>query len=324
MNGKGHLRKILSVLLLIIVMGLAALYFVQHREDFQLITTISVWPILLLSLLKLLEMYCRGRELKILTDHYHLNLNFSQWFGLTRIMAFTNLFLPSFSGTSVKAVYLKKFHDFRYSSFIAATGISNVIRLMLFAFFSLLLILISGKLASMLLFVSAICFICSFTFLMLSHKVPARMFAAFRKLANVVEEWYKIRNDHKTIMKLISLNTFMYLIIGSEIYLAFKVFSIHPSVVSSGVITSFIVFSRIVKLIPANLGLKEVIFSAISDFYGQGVNAGLHAAAVHRIIGIFFILLLTPGFMPTLFGRGKEEMKHELEQDDRGEKIVLR
>ena len=315
-NGKTRMRKILSLLLGIVTAGLAVLYFVLHKEDFRLITTVSTWPIITVSMLKLIEMYFRGRELKIITDHYKLNLRFSQWFGLTRIMAFTNLFLPSFSGTSVKAVYLKKYYNFKFSSFIAATGIANIIRLMLFALSSIVLISISGKYTLSLLIVSGIFFICTFTFLMLSHKIPIRLFAFMGKLSNIVNEWHDIRNDRNMIVKLITLNVFIYLIFSSEIYFSFRVFSIDPSVVSSGVISSFAIFSRVIKLIPANLGVKELIFSAISNVYGQGVNEGLHAAAFHRIVGMVFILLLAPGFIPSLFRRRIKDVKRELEQHD--------
>jgi len=83
-------------------------------------------------------------------------------------------------------------------------------------------------------------------------------------------------------------------------------FSIKPSIASSGIISAFTSFSGILRLIPANLGVKETLFVLIANLYGTGVNEGLHAAVFHRMMGTIFILLLAPGFVPKLLSRKKQ------------------
>jgi len=168
MNRSRYIQRGVLILLPIVVLALIIYYYTKHREDFQLITTVSVGPILIISLLKLVRMYCRSLELKILTDHYNLNLSFSQWFGLSRVTAFSNLFLPSGGGASLKAVYLKKCHDLRYSSFVALTGIATILKLMVFAMFSIALLLLSRRTELLLFLVSGLFIVVPLALLVLS------------------------------------------------------------------------------------------------------------------------------------------------------------
>ena len=295
-----NFRKSGSIVLIIIVAGITVFYFFRHGADFRLMTEVTIWPVAVVSVLKLFEIYIRGRELKVLTDHYHLNLSFSQWFGLTRVMAFANLFFPSLTGASIKAFYLKKFHNLSYSSFVALLGIANILRLMLYAAMAFTLILLSGKISPILLTLSGLLFLCSVTFLLFGHRLPLRLLVRTDKLSRVLEEWKTVRRDRSLTRKIMGLQCCILICYLFQIHFSFLVFMKNASLLTSGIISSFTVFSRVVKIIPANIGVKEAIFSALSDFYGQGINEGLHAAALDRIIGIFFILLLAPGFIPAL------------------------
>lgn len=296
-----RIRKIVSILLFASIVGLGAFYYTRHREDFQLITTVSADAVVVLSLLKLALIFCYSLQLKILTDHYNLNLNFSQWFGLSRMTTFTNLLLPLGGGASIKAVYLKKFHNLQYNSFIASTAIASIIRLMITGLFAAALLLSVGRQDGMfLLAVSGAVFFGTLAFLLLVHRIKKHYFPSLGYLKTIIEEWQMIRADHKLIKRLILLNCLVFIISSLEIYVSFRVFSINASLVSSGVISAFTTFSGVLRLIPANLGIKEAVFVAISGIYGIGINEGLHAAVLHRIIGMVLTLVFAPLFAHNL------------------------
>jgi len=292
-----RLRKLLSVLIFFLITGIGVFYYNRHKEDFQLITTVSVSALVILFFLRLTLILCYGVQVKILTDHYNLDLGFPQWFGLSRLTNFTNLLLPLGGGTSVKAVYLKKFHNLRYSSFIASNAIGSMIKILVISLFSsILLFFLGGRSGMLLLTITGAVFTGTLTFLFLAHRIQRYLPRSLGYLKTIIEEWMLIRKDHKTIMKLILLNCFIFIIFSLEIYTAYRVFSIKVSPVPSGVIASFTMFSGVLHLVPAGLGVTEAVFLAISTVCSLGINAGLHAALLRRIIGTVLTLVFVPFF----------------------------
>ena len=60
-----------------------------------------------------------------------------------------------------------------------------------------------------------------------------------------------------------------------------------------------------VKLIPGNVGIKEAIFGTISVVYGIGINQGVHAAVLHRVVRTAVSLVVGSGFAYQLIRRGQ-------------------
>ena len=294
-------RKMLSIILFAIIVGFGTFYYTRHVEDFHLITTITADAVVVLLILNLSLIFCHGFQVKILTDHYKLNLNFSQWFGLSRMTNFTNLLLPFAGGAFLKAFYLKKFHKLKYNSFIASTAIATIIRLMLISLFAVALALLSGRDSIFLIAAAGAAFTGTIAFLLIGHKIQGHYFSFWSNFANLAKEWQMIREDRKMIKELILLNCLIFAISSLGIYVSFKTFSVNVSLVSSGVISAFLILSRALKLMPANLGINEAVFVAISSIYGIGMNEGLHAAVLVRIIGTIWTLVFAPLFTYKLY-----------------------
>ncbi len=70
------MRKIATFLLFVALVGIGTFYYIQHKEDFHLITALSIGAVFVLSIIGLITRFCYGLQLKILTDYYNLNLNF--------------------------------------------------------------------------------------------------------------------------------------------------------------------------------------------------------------------------------------------------------
>ena len=164
-------RKIVSILFLIAIVGIAIIYYKGHIDDIQLIRSVSIEAILIIPALVFINFLFNGLQLKVLTDHYRLNLTFIQWFGLSRLSGFTYLFLPFPSGASLKALYLKKICGFRYSSFIASMAIAKIVRLAVFSFFSLLFLLRLGAHNVYLSVITGIVFSGTMTFLLFGYNI---------------------------------------------------------------------------------------------------------------------------------------------------------
>lgn len=298
------MRKIISYLVLLAIAGMAAFYYAGHREDFHIIATVSVGAIAVLSVLQLFSGILYGLQLKIMTDHYRLNLNFFQWYGLMRATSFANLWLPSGAGTSVKALYLKKVHNLNYSSFIAMAAITNLVKFMINSLFACILLRFAMRSASVFLFaVSLFVFVATSAFILFSHRIRSRFFPSWDFLKKVAEEWQDIRKDHAVVVKLILVSCFLFFLTSAQVYVSFRAFSFALSPATSGIISAFTTITGAIALIPGNFGVKEAIIVGISGIDGIGVNEGIHAAALSRITGIAWTLLLSSFFSHKFFDK---------------------
>jgi uncharacterized membrane protein YbhN (UPF0104 family) len=290
-------NRTLSILLLAVVVVFDVVYFMTHRDDFQLLTRFSIEAVAALVLLEVLMIFCVGVQVKLLTDHYGLGLTFWQWFGLARMTSLTNLMFGFAAGTSVKAVYLKRFHNLKYGSFIAATGIAAIIKFLLGALLASGLLIAMGQ-AGTFLFATAVgIFGCTLVFFIFGHMIPQKYFRWWGPLHGLVEEWQSIRRNHKLVMQMALLSLLVFALYTFEIYLAFVAFGISAPFSVSAIISAFDSFAGALKLIPGNFGIKEAIFAAISAVYGIGVNEGVHAAVLHRVVRTVVSLVSGSGFV---------------------------
>jgi uncharacterized membrane protein YbhN (UPF0104 family) len=289
-----HIKKLFPVLILVLIGIIGIQYYIKYKERFYLITTVSMSSVLVISLLMIILYLSYGLQLRILLNHYRLNLHYLQCLGLSRATNLFNSLLP-FLGASFKAIYLNKYHNFNYSSFIASMGVTNILHLMVNSVCALILIGIAGK--SILLFlVTGTIFTCSLLFFLLGHKLSKLDFVPFRYLENIICEWQGIRKDAKTLTKLFFLSTFNLAITGFIIYLSFIAFSINVSPVTSWTIAALTTITGVMNLVPGNFGIREAIIIAISSMSDIGINEGVHAAALGRILSIFWTLVLIPLF----------------------------
>lgn len=299
------IRKIISVVLFIVVIIAGTFYFLKHREDFQLITTVSIYAVFLVAAVQFSSTIGYGFQFKILTDHYKLKLSFPQWYGLIRTSAFSDLWLPAGGGTSLKAIYLKKIHNLQYSSFVASAAITNIIKLMVNSLFALvLLFFVRAKVPVLLFWVVFFFLLSTVIVLLLAHRLRKDHLPSLRIVQNIGKEWSKFRKDHETLIKLTGINCVIFLIGGLQVYLSFSAFSVHISLATSGVIAALAIITRTINLIPGNFGIRELIIVTLSGLEGIKVNEGLHAAALSRIIEIALTLILAPGFFYNLSKKG--------------------
>lgn len=301
-----RLRIIVSVLLFLAILALGVAYYLHHASDFRLITTLAVMPVVLLVACKVSLAVLQAVPLQLLTEPYGVRLTWLQAFSLSRATMFTSLFLPFPGGASVKAVYLKKFHDFKYGSFIASMSISGIIKIMVISMFAMAITIPYLPGSAMLLLVAGAFFGASAGFLSLAHRIPDRWLSFWGRLQKLAAEWRTIRHNRLVLLKVALLNAFGLLISILAIYTAFRAFGLGISPVAAAAISCFLNLVSTMKLIPGDLGIREFVFAGVSGLFGVGVNEGLHAAALHRIVETLLTLILAPGAMVPLSMKAKE------------------
>lgn len=286
-------RQLFSAALLLAIAAAGTVYYFRHQEEFHLITTVSKGALVGLSALFILISVCYALQLKILMHHYRLDIDFLRCYGLSRASSFLNLFLPFGGGASFKAIYLKRLLDFRYSSFIASMAIANAIKIMVFSLAAMLLVMPAG---GILLVVSVALFSASLFSLLYGHKLKRLDVTFSGYLKRIADEWRSIKEDRKTVTKLISLSLLLFTVATLYTYLCFKAFSVDISLPASGTIAAFTTITGLFNLVPGNLGIREALVILISNNYGIGVNESVHAAALGRILQIAWTFLLATFF----------------------------
>ena len=292
-----RIKKVLSASFFALILIGGVSYYHSHREEFHLITSISAASVLTISFLMVLQRVNFGLQLKILTDHYRLNLTIPQCLGLSWITTFINLWTPIGAGASFKAIYLKKIHALTYSAYIASMGIANVLHFLVNSLVAIALLLYSGQRMAVPLFpIAAACFVASSSFLLFGHKMRACAVRVTRYFRAVFEEWEEMRKDRKAVIQLIILSFLMVLVMTFVNYFLFRAFSAEISVPASATIAVFSRMAGVMNLVPGNLGITEGVVIAISHGYGIGVNESVHAALMGRILSTAWTFILAPFF----------------------------
>ena len=303
-----RMRNAVSLFVFAAIVAAGAWYYRQHPGDFRLITTVSWRAVALLFVLHLVLNLFNSLQLKIVTDVFGLNLGFRQWFGLARATSLANLILPFPGGASLKAIYLKKFHDFRYGSFIASMMIANLLKLVVFSVFALVLLIPWwGTEAEWLIAVPVVFVAAGVGFLLLGHRIPGRYLSFSVRLQQLAREWEALRTNRPMIIRLILLYVFFLLVYSTSIFVSYRAFSVSISPSSCAILAAFSIYTSALKLMPADLGIKEFVFVAVAALVGTGVNEGLHAAALLRAVSTILIFILAPLFLPALAEMRKDE-----------------
>jgi uncharacterized membrane protein YbhN (UPF0104 family) len=222
---------------------------------------------------------------------------------------FTSLWIPFGGGASVKAVYLKKFHNLRYTSFIASQGMANMIKMLLNSLIAIILLSGVRTQATAILFITAVSiFIGGVIFFLLSFRENKKLLFSIKYVRNVFDGWQIIRKDVKTVKKLIYVTCVIFVITSLKVFLSFRAFSVDISLLTCGVISAFTTMSSVLNLLPGNFGIKEALVILIAGTDGIGVNEGLHAAALGRITSTILTMIFVPFFSGSFLRKSKEEI----------------
>jgi uncharacterized membrane protein YbhN (UPF0104 family) len=307
--GKGPVhRKFFSLLFLLIILGVGALYYRAHSSEFHIIYAVSVKYVILLSFLQLLSSLFYALRLKIIADYYHLDLNFFQLYGLFRAASFSSLVLPLAGGATAKAYYLKKFHNLKYSSFVAMSGLSGIIAFVTNGIIALLLLAWIGRFSGHLPVVLGLIVVGGLAAFLTVHR--AARFPYYNFIREVGEEWENLKKDVGTISRLILVSLFIFCLSSLQMYVAFRVFSIDLPLVAGGVMAALAAMTSVVKIVPGDIGVRETIMISIAGLSGVSLNGGVNAALLSRIVGVAWTLLLTPVFLHGLTAGKKSAQRN--------------
>ena len=228
MNNKAKSITILAVLLLIFLLFIRYIYI--HVDEFAKLKLVNPIYLLFLIILTIFFSLTYGLVIKYLVEPFKIKLKFNAWFGLSVITSFYNIIAPATGGLVPRALYLKKKHNFHYSSFISSLSgiyITHFLVGSTLGLLSILFLYVKYKAFNLPIFLAfLIIFFVSLTITLFSPKLKKSNHRWFSKIVKVVNGWHKIRKNHKVFFIVCIITIVQTLLNMVGIALAFEIFNI--------------------------------------------------------------------------------------------------
>ncbi len=285
------------VILLPIVLGLTY-YIISHWSEFSLISQIK--PLFLLPLVLLVSsiLFFNGLLTKLFVGLFGTELTPREWFGLSAITAMANYLTPFRGGAAGKALYLKKKHNFPYTTFLATFSayyllvfsMGSALGLLTLTLLYLIYQLADWRLFSFFLIVSLAIW-GAFKF---SNYIPKGNSRIFKRWRNLIQGWQDIKGDKIFLIKVCFIIFILYMIGSLQFYCAYRAISHKIPYLLALFIAILTSFSLFISLTPGNLGIQESVIALLSKLLGLGFNEGLLVAGLLRVVMICVVFTFGP------------------------------
>ncbi|MCP4213892.1 MAG: glycosyltransferase [bacterium] len=314
------LRKPLSVLLTLLLMGYIVFYILQHLEDFSAITSIRLTDMGLLMAMVLMSTLVAAVRLLVVMRKFGLpDISFGDWFRIFVLARFFNRLLPQ-GGNIYRAMKLKREKGYSLKnytlSFMSFTWIELVVTFML----------ISGVIAVFEPDLKVGVFF-ALPFCLLAMALLVVVPAIYRVLVRKVRGGGFLSTSMKQIglmlektidIKLLAKNVFLCLLSFSlavvYFYIAFHSLGVSIGIGALAVFTAIMKMGLLISVTPGNIGVLELAYGTLATSFGADFSTGLMVAAVTRTIS--FIALMMQGALLGGFPLLKEiKMQKQREQE---------
>lgn len=293
-------RRLLSGSITIAFLALFIWYASNNKDDLSQLKDVAIAGLLLIALGKVLVFISNGLFTKWSAEAFTEKFSIGEGVYISILSAVGNFFGPLLGGTSIRAFYLKKYHNLAYSKF-ASTLIWYYLILFLLvsavAIASVLGLSDSKQTESLLVFFSLWLFIVSFFIL---FKFPLKKDAFQNKnkiirfiskvLVDIEKGRHIISKDKSLISKLFLVSALSF---GASLfvsYVEFTLLNISVSVPALGLYTALVSLSLLISITPGAIGIRESILLIVSSTMGVTASDIIQLAVIDR--GVHFLLLI--------------------------------
>jgi len=295
------LNKWPQSIILFIAFLLIFLHLSRHPEAFTYIKNLTLLNFILLLILRLLFLIINGLILKIYAEKFKIHLNHWEWVGLSFTTSLGNYIAPFSGGILYRAGYLKLKHNLSLTRFTILLA-SNY----LLTFWCVALM---GLVSSISLMVNSSCipsqvpifFGMVVIILIMMNLLPKPELSSQRWITKKIFEAYEglimLTQDKKLLIKIIFLIVLNNLIIGLAFFVGYQSIGIEILFPQALIISLITVFSLLINITPANLGIQEGVVSFASSTLNIGVSEGLIVALIVRGITMILIFTIGPYFL---------------------------
>lgn len=306
---KFNFKKLISVLLFVLIAIFIFYYIKSNWNDFINIHVVSWWSLVASTLLALISFWLTALFFQKSVEPYNLVLSFKEYFGLTMITLMGNYFIP-FSGLGFRAIYMKKTYLFSYRNFLITVIANWVTNFLIYALAGILALAVYYYKTRQLNLSLSIIFLTILLISCLSF-IPFKINSRNKFLSRIISlivGWQEFLT-HKNIIEKLFRITFWQLIVSTLMfYFAYLTFGFKVTVIESFLPTALSLYSSVIRLVPASLGLYELAVVYPSKVMGLSVAQGLLVSLITRVVTIFWTFALGLIFSYILIKpKGKEK-----------------
>ena len=294
------MRKIISFIVLMAILIIAIIFIKNNLNEFSKIPSISPIYIIPLIILTIFTLSINGLRIKLFGDYYNIKLSINEWFGLSAITTMGNHMTPFRGGVAARAFYMKRIHNFSYTSFLTTIAASYVLRFFIYGLLGVILSLIILRYYN---FYNNILFL-SLVLLTFISLLSIIVFPIFRQTKNkflnrilkILDEWNIMRKNYNFLFKILLLDLGLWVVRSLKLFFVFKAFSFDIPFIFILLISVLSIISVFISLTPAGLGVVEAVVAFSAEVVGIGFVGGLYAGVLDRVVTVIIIFILGPIF----------------------------
>jgi uncharacterized protein (TIRG00374 family) len=311
------IKKIASYSILVLILILFVNYLYHHTTEFKETSLTNPLWIIPLIIIFLLNYIFVGIQTKAILEPFGIKLKTMELYMLSIVTGFYNIITPARGGTGIKAVYLKKKHNFAYTKFLATLTGTYILIFFISSLFGLISLLFIYKFYNvfnstiLLLFLGI--FISSTLIILFSPNFKEARYGWLNHFIKVANNWNIIRRNKGVLFTYAVVTILSLLISITNTIISYYIFGIHISFIQALFLTCIGSISVLIQITPGNLGVGEAIavFSAL--IIGITPAQSLPVAIFGRIVQMIVLFTLGPIFSYILFKhkpKKEEDEKH--------------
>ena len=240
-----------------------AWYVHSNWEEFRQLRIVSASSAFIVSVLFLFNLLLRGLFTQSILKAFAVHLTLAECFSLTAVTTMANNVLPFSGGAGIRAVYLKKTHNFPYTHFASTMAAVYILSLCVSSALglgSLLWIAMAGGPTNWIITggLGAV-FLGTGSLILFSPKVPEFNLQLSAHLKKAIDGWHIIRRSPSTMMVAVgtSLGTPLCAAIG--FYVGFAAFNLPMTFPGAVLITVSYAVGGLINLTPGGAGFQELL-----------------------------------------------------------------
>lgn len=260
-------------------------YFFGKNPD--LLTQIkSISPVILFGLFCLYTtlLAINGYFLKIITQPFGITIKNHFWLSATTSLL--NLVTPFRGGAVFRGWYLKKKYNLDLKDIFITIAGSYPIIFFVNSFLGLLLLTYEASMGNVLPLWGWIFFGGVFVGTLLLFFIPEIKHKKLRKLNLLIQGWHKITQNKSLLLSSFFLYFLFSFISAIPIFLLLLAIDIDTSFYKAFIISVFSIFSVLINITPAGLGITEVFLVIGGSLIGLSVETMLFISIIQRGIMI--------------------------------------
>ena len=291
---KNIIKKIVNTLLTIVLLILMVSFLSKNMDVFSSLENLNISDILLVAILQPVTVGIIAITNKLVIDHVHKRISFSDAFFLQFVNNFLNKIIAE-GGSVYRGGYLKAQYSFSLSKYISTVGGIYIIGLMTNSIMGILLLLIiyfTEHLFNLYVFAVFLTLIVLTILLIIVKPRFNDKNWFFRKINQVLDGWDSIKSSKRLLVSIFILSVLGSLVSAVSTFIAYRGLNADIKFVNSILYSSISMTANFVNLTPGGLGVNEAVLVFSSEVIDLSSETILLGALLLRAITLITSFIL--------------------------------